>query len=200
MEQERRISTDKPDVRAAEDGPRLVGYAARFNAETVIAGSFRERIAPGAFTDAVSHDDVRALFNHDPSRILGRTKSGTLALREDDQGLRYEVLINASDPEAVSVLAKVQRGDVDGSSFAFAVEQSTDEEWDYSDRAKLPLRTIKRATLYDVSPVVYPAYDATSVSARARTAAAVTVEPEPQAAKPDGYPVASGELDLIEMA
>lgn len=167
-EQERRVLSQPLAVRTADDGPRIGGYAARFNAETVIAGLFRERIAPGAFAEAVSRDDVRALFNHDANWVLGRTKSGTLTLAEDEQGLRYEVVLNQADPDAASVLAKVQRGDVDGSSFAFSVDA---EEWDYPPDA-MPLRTIRAVHLFDVSPVAYPAYDTTSVSARTAAAKA----------------------------
>ena len=71
--------------------PKIGGYAAVFNREAVIAGMFREQIAPGAFTDAIGRDDVRALFNHDANFVLGRTVSGTLRLSEDETGLRYDV-------------------------------------------------------------------------------------------------------------
>jgi phage head maturation protease len=63
----------------------------------------------------------------------------------------------------------VKRGDISQSSFAFEV---TDEEWDYGKRGEMPMRTIKNVRLYDVSPVTYPAYSATSVSARTLQAAA----------------------------
>jgi phage head maturation protease len=64
----------------------------------------------------------------------------------------------------------VQRGDVDGSSFAFGLDSDDDQKWDYAGtrNGQLPLRTIVRARLYDVSPVAYPAYDQTTVSARAQ--------------------------------
>ena len=142
------------------------GYAAVFNTETVIAGYFLERLASGAFRDALRRDDVRALFNHDANRVLGRTASGTLHLTEDARGLKYTIELNAGDPLALSVAAMIERRDVNGSSFAFTVQPS-DELWTYSKGASMPLRTILRAALIDISPVTFPAYPGTSVTARA---------------------------------
>lgn len=157
------------ECRADEEKSSIGGYAAVFNVETVIGGGlwgFREQIAPSAFDDAITTDDVRALFNHDPNILLGRTASGTLKLAVDKKGLRYDVDMPATQA-AQDVLALVKRGDVNGSSFGFVVE---DDDWDESEvkTGKLPLRTIKRASLFDVSPVTFPAYPQASVSARSK--------------------------------
>lgn len=162
---ERRVVSVKPlEVREADGELKTVsGYAAVFNTETVIAGLFREQIQAGAFADAIGRDDVRALFNHDPNFVLGRTSAKTLRLSEDETGLHYTV-----DPPptqwATDLVISIARGDVSQSSFAFSVDA---EEWVRAQKpGELPLRVIKRATLYDVSPVTYPAYEETSVSAR----------------------------------
>lgn len=151
-----------------DDGPdRLVGYAAVFEQEAVIAGFFREKIAAGAFREAIGRDDVRGLFNHDSNLVLGRSTAGTLRLKEDKTGLRYE--IDLPDTQfARDLMVSVRRGDISQSSFAFEVESRDDAPFDTSELkdGKLPLRTIKRAKLYDVSPVTFPAYEETSVSAR----------------------------------
>ena len=143
---------------------KIIGYAAKFNSRSNNLGGFVEVIAPGAFDD-VLNDDVRGLFNHDRNMILGRTKSGTLSLSVDDVGLRYE--ITAPDNQTVRdlVLAPIQRGDVDQSSFAFHLP-SDGYRWD-EDESGLYIRTITRVSrLIDVSPVTYPAYNDTEVSAR----------------------------------
>ena len=170
---ERRAIALPVEMRTEADGVGpITGYAAVTEQETVIDFgffAFREKIAHGAFTDAIKTDDVRALFNHDPNYVLGRTTNDTLRLTEDTQGLRYEV--DPPDTQAArDVRTLVQRGDVSGSSFAFTVDDA-DDEWDESDvkKGKLPLRTIQRISrLYDVSPVTYPAYEGTSVSARSK--------------------------------
>jgi HK97 family phage prohead protease len=144
----------------------LSGYAAVFDQETIIGGLFRERIAPGAFTDAIKRDDVRALFNHDPNVVLGRKSSGTLTLGEDRKGLRYTITLNPDDPAAVSMAARVSRRDITGSSFWFGIDSDDDEEWLIDDPKKLPLRILKRLRLVDVSPVTFPAYSEASVGTR----------------------------------
>jgi hypothetical protein len=145
--------------------PQLVGYAALVNEETIVQGfaPYRERIAPGAFLTAIVENDVRALFNHDPNFVLARTRGGTLRLVEDARGLRYEADLNADDPQAMSIWAKVKRGDVSQSSFGFTVKR---QEWEEVPAPGLPLRTILEVELFDVSPVTYPAYTRTSVTAR----------------------------------
>jgi HK97 family phage prohead protease len=187
MKPERRIVTHQIELRAAKDSPtRLVGYAAVFNTEATIAGYFREQIAPGAFATAIEEDDVRALFNHDPNYVLGRTIAGTLDLMEDDRGLQYDVL--PPDTQwARDLMVSVGRGDVNQSSFGFMV---TREEWTKpKDTTELPLRTILEARLFDVSPVTYPAYEETTAEARSKAdacrgaeAAVARAEAEQQAA------------------
>jgi HK97 family phage prohead protease len=165
------------DIRAvkksATDPTTLSGYAALFGRETVIDGwfPFREVIRAGAFAETIKADDVRCLFNHSADHVLGRTTNGTLRLFEDAIGLHYEVDLNPDDSDALSVGAKVARLDVSQSSFAFQVEEDT---WDESEvkLGKLPLRTIIRVSpLFDVSPVTYPAYADSTVSARAEARA-----------------------------
>ena len=163
-EREKRTVAGKVEARASDGQPtKLVGYAAVFNQETVIADFFRETILPGAFREAIARpDDVRAAFNHSASLVLGRTTAGTLKLHEDETGLQYEI-----DPPATSyakdLLISVERGDITQSSFSFEV---VGETWTYPKGA-LPLREISNVILWDVAPVTYPAYEGTSVSARA---------------------------------
>ena len=172
-ELERRVVRGTVALREDSSGtPTLQGYAAVFNSETVIGTEFREVIAPGAFSDAIQHDDVRGLFNHDSNFVLGRTKSGTLRLGQDATGLRYT--IDMPDTQVGrDVLELVRRGDLDGSSFAFIVPPGGDD-WNRGG-GQLPLRTIRKVQLFDVSPVTYPAYPDTSVQVSARARAAATL-------------------------
>src|SRR6266478_6813577 len=89
----------KPEVRSAPleiraKGRRLEGYAATFNTEARIA-DFVEIVAPGAFSKSLI-GDVLALADHDPSRMLARTKSGTLRLVEDSRGLQFDLDVPAT--------------------------------------------------------------------------------------------------------
>lgn len=168
MEQERRVVEVPVEARANEDGERrLSGYAALYNTETRIGSYFREVLEPGAFRAALDRgDDVRALFNHDANVVLGRSKAGTLTLSEDDRGLRYDVLLPDTQT-ARDLWTSVQRGDISQSSFAFTVDA---EEWREMS-SDVPLRVVKSVRLFDVSPVTYPAYQETTVSARSQAEA-----------------------------
>ena len=148
------------EIRNDDNGLRVEGYAAVFGEETNIGGMFREVIERGAFTDAIGRDDVVFLINHD-GLPLARTRSGTLTLEEDDRGLRISTTLDPDDPDVRSIAGKMKRGDLDKMSFAFYPEV---QEWDES--GDMPLRKIKRASLYDVSIVTTPAYDGTEIALR----------------------------------
>lgn len=149
------------EVRAELDGDTLRGHAAVFNQMAEVPGHL-ERIAPGAFDAALAADDVRALFNHDPNKVLGRTSAGTLRLAADDVGLAFEVDLPDTS-YARDLAALVARGDVTGGSFGFIPGK---DSWSRA-RDGRQLRThasVKR--LLDVSVVTYPAYDAAEVRLR----------------------------------
>ena len=159
----RAFEADALSIEKREEGDdtpsKLVGHAAVFNMETDL-GWFREKIAPGAFTEALKGDDVRALFNHNPDIILGRSKANTLRMWEDERGLGVEIDLPDTQ-QAKDLRTSIERGDVSQMSFAF---QPVVDEWDQSEEP--PLRTLKAVRLFDVSPVTYPAYPQTDVAAR----------------------------------
>ena len=147
------------EVRA--EGRKLVGYAAVFDQETRIA-DFREVIKRGAFAASLaSGKDTLALVDHDSTRVLARTKSGTLRLSEDERGLKFE--IDVPDTSAGrDVLALAARGDLGGASFGFTVAAGGDA-WT-GDK-----RELRAVTLHEISIVQsFAAYGGTSVQARSR--------------------------------
>lgn len=151
-------------VVAGEDGkPRMiVGYAAVFDKLSVDLFGFRERIAPGAFADSLAAgDDVRALWNHDPNIVLGRTKSGTLRLSEDETGLYVEIE-PPDTQQANDLVAVIARGDVDQMSFSF---RAIEDKWSI-DESEQYVRTLTQVKLYDVAPATFPAYPDTSLGVR----------------------------------
>ncbi|UPW82733.1 HK97 family phage prohead protease [Lysinibacillus sp. Ag94] len=142
-----------------EQSSLITGYAAVFNSKTSIGGWFDEIIEPGAFARSLSENgDVRALFNHNWDNVLGRTKSGTLQLEEDNRGLKFEIeLPNTSVGRDLA--ESMSRGDINQCSFGFWI---TEETWDYS--IEPALRTIHEVELYEISVVSIPAYDDTEAS------------------------------------
>jgi len=142
-----------------ENNSRIVtGYAAVFNSRTLLWEGLEEVISPGAFSKALSNSDVRCLFDHDWGKVLGRTKSGTLRLEEDERGLKFEVeLPNTTD--ANNLIESMSRGDIDQCSFGFI---PTEEMWDYNTDPVL--RTVNEVELFEVSIVSLPAYQDTEAA------------------------------------
>ncbi len=141
---------------------KLEGYAAKFNVEARI-GDFTEIISPRAFRASLaSGRDVVCVVDHDTTRLLARTRSGTLKLGEDSAGLQFELLV--PDTQAGrDVLALAERGDLGGASFGFLVPAGG-ERWEGRKR------TLTNIDLREISVVsAWPAYDGTSVVPRSKT-------------------------------
>lgn len=161
----RDLTTNEIELREGDDGNRtLSGYAVKWERKSSVLGmflKFREKVQKGAFLESLNNDDQRFLWSHDPSKVLGRTKNNTLRLQEDDIGLRFELDL-PNTTLGKDTYESIQRGDVDGVSFGF---RSEDDEVDEPDD-DMPLRTIKKAKLLEVSAVAFPAYPDSGVSAR----------------------------------
>lgn len=158
----------------------IVGYAAVYNRLSLDLGGFREEILPGAFDKVLNRQrgkaDVVALFNHDNNIVLGRTSSGTLELSSDDKGLRYVVTPPASRQDVLDLIA---RRDVSGSSFAFTVSKAG-ESFRTAEDGKA-IRQIREVSgLYDVGPVVTPAYPSSTSSVAMRSYMAWLAEQQPE--------------------
>ena len=149
-------------TRSDETGPVIAGYFAVFNNPTELWPGCIEQIAPGAFASSLG-GDVRALIDHDTRLVIGRTVAGTLTLREDETGLYGEIKINEHDSDAMNLYARVQRGDVSQCSFGFDIVA---EDYVVGPDGQTCTWTIRDTTLYEVSVVTFPAYEATSVEAR----------------------------------
>lgn len=153
-------------------GRMVTGYAAKFNRRSRNLGTAEnpwfEVILPGAFPELLKQD-VRALWNHDPQRLLARSKfgKGTLKLSIDDVGLKYEF----EAPQSTignDLLESIKRGDLDESSFSFTVAKGGDS---WTEENGFRIRRIKKiAALHDISPVTEAAYADTSAAARGKAA------------------------------
>lgn len=181
----------------ADKPPVLRGYAAVFNKTIELFRGYFERVAPGAFTRTLEEGaDVRALVDHDPSKILGRSTADppTLILAEDKKGLRVEI----APPDTQvgrDIVESVRRGDVDQMSFGFRVVKEEME-----DKDGITTRTLTDVELYDVSAVTYPAYPQTSIAVRSfdewRSKHPKASRPPPPPKEPDNEPDAIDYSDV----
>ena len=149
---ERRVA--ELEMRAS--GNALEGYAAVFDGRTTIA-DFEEVIARGAFTASLGRNDILGLVDHDPTKLLARTRNGSLKLAEDSKGLHFE--INLPDTSlARDIRALASAGSIGGGSIGFNAERET-----WSGK----VRTLHAIDLREISVVsAWPAYPQTSVMAR----------------------------------
>lgn len=143
-------------------GRRLEGYAALFGVRTRIADRFDEEIRQGAFTGSLrSGQDVLALVDHEPSRLLARTRSKTLRLSQDSTGLAFDLDLPDTS-EGRDVLALAERGDLGGMSFGFTVAPG-------GEARESGVRMLEAVNLHEISIVkAWPAYDGTIITPRSR--------------------------------
>jgi HK97 family phage prohead protease len=160
----RALNLESLEVRDEEGkAPMITGIAAPFGKlSEPIMGQFQEKIDSKAFDESLD-GDIRCLFNHEPNYVLGRTMAGTLRLQKDKSGLKFE-----NDPPdtqwARDLQVSIRRGDVNQMSFAF---ECLEDSWDKS--GEMPIRTLKKVKLFDISIVTYPAYPQTKVGLRGFT-------------------------------
>ncbi|WP_370833666.1 HK97 family phage prohead protease [Acidaminococcus sp.] len=168
-----RVEIRSVEIRAAEGGSEelhVEGYAAVFNQRTLLWESpysgtkYYEIIDPGAVDARTDISDVILRYNHsDSALILARSSNGTLTVTPDATGLKISARI-APTTAGKDIYQLIKRGDITKMSFAFAVDK---DSWESDQEAKTETRTIQHIrTVRDVSPVDFPAYDGTSISAR----------------------------------
>jgi HK97 family phage prohead protease len=202
MREQRTVTLEAPEVRAADDdkGLRFTGHAAVFNERTWIGPKrwgFWEQIDPGFFRNVLD-DDAAFLVNHDPNIVLARNGK-TLSLSVDKRGLVTDAEFDPADPDAAMWAGRVRRGDVTQMSFAFTVAE---EKWAEDDEGQETRTLLTAERLYDVSLVTYPAYEGTDAGMRDGAAEVVkrhrgydprTEEPRPR----DGEPAPGPGLAVL---
>ena len=159
-------------IRAA-DGEEFVlaGRALSYNevSSNELVPGVREQLAAGCFSESLaSGNDVKALLNHDSRALpLGRTGNGTLLLKDSAGGLDFRIALDKNNSFHQAVFASVKRSDIDSCSFAFQCEDEDLDDGEYNGQ-RCRVRTIRKASLLDVSVVNSPFYgnDATGVAAR----------------------------------
>lgn len=161
---ETRIFDFDLELREEGDEMSLTGYAALFNSRSENLGGFTEIIAPGAFGRSLkSRNDVKLLWNHDTSAVMGSTRAGTLELMEDERGLRVKAkLPNTTYGRDAKELIK--RGDVTGFSFGFSMPGKGGDDWNSEGTE----RTLKSVRLHEISLTAFPAYTETNGTAQVR--------------------------------
>ena len=197
MIEKRDVSFDADDeivVETRSNGREVIrGLAIPYNRLSVDLGGFRERIMPGAFDKILSRQrgkgEIVSYFNHDPNWLLGRESAGTLEISVDDRGISY--VVEPPDTQAGrDVLALVRSKNLRGSSFSFTVSQRGGERFTTDETGKAIREVVEAAGLFEMGPVVQPAYPSTSAAVAMRSyqawlAEQATPESMPREVGPD---------------
>lgn len=147
------------------DDKKLRGYPIVFNSVSEDFGGWREVIRPSAVDRTLRQgSDVRAYFDHDPSKVLGRTTAGTLRLKKDTHGLHMENDPDTSQTWIRDLMRSIKRGDITGMSFRFQDLTPAEDRW--LEDGDAILRQVTDMRVAEVSVVSEPAYPATAVSFR----------------------------------
>lgn len=168
--EQRQFSNLNIEVRAAGEGEKrtIGGFAVKYNSPTLIVDrwgdKFLEEISSGAFDESLKERNQKALWNHDSSKPLGSVKSSTLRFNSSSEGLNYDIDI-PNNSWGNDVYESVQRGDVDGSSFGFICLEN---KWSkvMHEGEEIYKRSIIKASLFEVSPCTFPAYESSEISCR----------------------------------
>lgn len=160
-----RRANKKYEVRATEteNGERFITATIPYNSRSEDMG-FVEILKPGCFQKTIKDGyNVRALYQHNESVILGAVKNSTLQLNDSEEALEAEIKLPDTS-EARDVFNLIKDGYITNCSFGF---RSIKDEWNVTDKGHQE-RTIIEAQLYEISPVTFPAYEMTSVTASLR--------------------------------
>lgn len=194
MEIERRsvMVDDAPEaelvIETRANGREVIrGLAIPYNRLSVDLGGFRERILPGAFDKLLGRQrgkqEIVSYFNHDANWLLGRESAGTLEVVAEERGISY--IVEPPDTQAGrDVLALVRSRNLRGSSFAFTVSQKGGDRYTTDETGKAIREVVEASGLYEMGPVVTPAYSSTNVAVATRSFQAWLAEQ----AKPDAAP------------
>ncbi|MBQ2391043.1 MAG: HK97 family phage prohead protease [Clostridia bacterium] len=161
------------EIRAEESdiGKVITGRPIVYNSRTDL-GLFDEIIDVGALSNT-DLTDVRFLVNHDVSKIpLARSRrnngNSTMHLVVDEAGMGIRVNLDTeNNSEARALYSAVERGDISGMSFMFAIRG---EKWEELDSDHPVRRITDISTVVEVSAVTFPAYEATTINARGKEA------------------------------
>lgn len=166
----RKVFIDNIETRSIDgDVPVIEGYINKFNerSQKLRAGrdEFYEYVDPKAFDKSLNGErNIYALYNHDSSKILGSTRSGSLSLEADEVGLRFSLKPNTKVSYANDVLELIRSGDLSGASFGFSVNEDDWEDWE--GERNTYKRTLRDVTLHEVTLTGFPAYESSEVHSR----------------------------------
>lgn len=174
----RNITFQSRELEVSEDGRSYSGYGVVFNSDSVPMMVWDERRGAVEVVEQITADslretdmtDVISAYNHDFSKIMGRTSAGTLELKQDSNGIYYRFEV-PNTTYGNDLIESTKRGDVKGSSFVFSMDWEEGYEIEEREDGKLIAKPKKINRMYEIGPVVMPAYPETTAQSRSNALA-----------------------------
>lgn len=181
--QSRSITFESRELQVSEEGRSYSGYGVVFNSDSVPMVIWDEKrgivevveqITPDSLREA-NTDDVISAFNHDFNKIMGRTSAGTLELSQDSKGIFYKFEV-PNTSYGNDLIESTKRGDIKGSSFVFSMDWEAGYSIEEREDGKLLAIPNKINRMYEIGPVVMPAYPETTAQSRSSALAGAVSE------------------------
>lgn len=141
------------------EGQRIISGFIPYNQRSEFMG-FYEYITNTAFNKTLADGaDVRALLDHDTSKLIGRISNGSLKLESREDGLYAECILPDTQ-YARDAYDLISKGYNNGLSFGFTI---INEDYGYEDG--IEVHYLREVRLYEISwAVAFPAYESTQAS------------------------------------
>ena len=179
IKNEKEIRSSKNyEIRAleTEDGKRVITATIPYNSKSEYIQTekrdFYEILKPGCFRKTINDGyNIRALYQHDESIILGAVNNGTLKITDTIDSLTAEITLPETT-EARDIYNLIKDGYIQNCSFGF---RPIKVDWSIESTGR-ETRTVTEAHLFEISPVTFPAYEMANVSVSLRSLSEFNVD------------------------
>lgn len=136
------------EIKSVKDDGTFAGYGSVFD----VLDSYREIVAPGAFTESLQNRMPSLLWQHRSGEPIGVWP----VVKEDNIGLQVEGKLALKTSRGAEAYELLKMGAISGLSIGFMTREDSYDKL-------TNIRTLKKVDLWEVSLVTFPANDSARV-------------------------------------